>query len=800
MRNTRTRKRTKWNTFLCIALWLALAGMASIGGFAEVQGAEGGADGGGENIEGAQEESGAQGMEEELYALEISLAAIEQQIEEFTQIVSAAEEGLAEYSSAAVEERVAVLRKFQIAYQRHLSAIREYEDILERRTLFEATLRDFQRLSEEPPYTMAFLDNLRDMVDHKLMDVEAERMSLRALTEIVAMERNDIPTVRAALNRASERLRTAGSDMRAAVQFEVDTARLLVEANEVELKAAEMELKRTETQMGLLELELDLARRRVEIARNQTLFQQVELDEIRERQQAVLDGLAVEAQATRTDIDRFRARIPAAEQALARAAESEAQNRAREELDLVRRQVEAARIKLAILESLQDYERDVIRLWELRYEVANPVQARERLDWAAIVARGRESLEVFNKERTAGERRAMSLRGQMTTLERRLEEWTADDGDRRIVEQQLKVLRDRITMRNRMQLRMAQIATLTERIIEEARLRQEGRPLSERISDVGTKVYSVITLAFDREITEIGGESITGRKIFYMLMILIFGLLVSRLLTRYIQNYALGKLKLRSNVVFIIAKLTNYISFIIVVYLALNYVNIPLTIFTFLGGAIALGVGFGAQNLINNFLSGLILMGEQPIRLGDIVEIEGKLGTITNIGARASRLRMFNGFDLMMPNSKFLETGVINWTLSDSKVRLQVEVGAAYGSPTREVSQLLMRAVTEHGLILDDPEPKVIFESFGDNALNFTVYFWVELGPNIDGRVIMSDVRHRIDKLFREADIIIAFPQRDIHLDSIAPLEVHMVESGSARAEEDQEGRDRKRGSESRLP
>jgi len=303
------------------------------------------------------------------------------------------------------------------------------------------------------------------------------------------------------------------------------------------------------------------------------------------------------------------------------------------------------------------------------------------------------------------------------------------------------------------------------------------------------KTYGIVALAFDREITEIGGESITGRKIFYMLLILVGGMVFSRLLTRYIQNYALRKLKLRSNVVLIIAKLTNYITFLIVVYLALNYVNIPLTIFTFMGGAIALGVGFGAQNLINNFLSGLILMGEQPIRLGDIVEIEGKLGVITNIGARASSLRMFNGFDLLIPNSKFLETSVINWTLSDNKVRLQVDVGVSYGTNTRDASNLMLRAVTEHGQILSDPEPKVIFESFGDNALQFSVYFWVELGPAIDSRVVRSDIRHRIDKLFREAGINIAYPQRDIHLDSIAPLEVHLVQKAERGADESDEAR-----------
>ena len=712
---------------------------------------------------------------EEVERLQAGIAAVEADLVEYRHLETAAREGLSEISLDLLQARVSALRKMQTALQRHLGALRAHENAERRRLEAESANRGFQQLQEPPPYAMAFLDSLSDKVDLKQMDIEAERSALQALADAVAKERNDIPAAKTVLNRSVERLRGASQEAQQSAQFEVDTARLLVEANEAELGAAEMELKRAEAHMATLALELETTRRHVALARTQTLFRQEELDGIEERQQAVLEELAGEELQARGEIERIEGRLRAAEAALERDAQTDARPRLEKELHLLRMQAEAAEARLAILEALIELEKDTISLWELRFMIANPALAREKPDWPGIISRLRDHLEAFRKERSAGEQRGTSLRGQVIALEGSLREMSGQNSERRIVQDRLNVLSESIFMRNRIQLRLAQTITLVERMIEEARMRQDDRPLKERLTDIGGKALGIVTMAFDRELTEIGGESITGRKLFYMMLILVLGLFISRLVTRYIQNYALLKLKLRSNAVLIIVKLTNYLLFLIVVYLALDYVNIPLTIFTFLGGAVALGIGFGAQNLINNFLSGLILMGEQPIRMGDIVEIEGKLGTITNIGARASRLRMFSGYDLLIPNSKFLETNLINWTLSDSKVRLQVEVGVSYNASPRDVARLMMHAVTEHGQVLDDPEPKVLFESFGDNSLNFSVYFWVELGPAVDGRVVMSDVRYRIHKLFKEADIVIAYPQRDIHIDNIEPLLLRLL-------------------------
>jgi len=275
------------------------------------------------------------------------------------------------------------------------------------------------------------------------------------------------------------------------------------------------------------------------------------------------------------------------------------------------------------------------------------------------------------------------------------------------------------------------------------------------------------------ELFTIGQNTIKVNQIIVSLAILLGGIWLSRRLTRMAQPRLSRHLD--RSVAAAIQKIAFYFLVVFVVLISLQVVNIPLTIFTFLGGALAIGLGFGAQNIINNFISGLILMIERPIRIGDLLEVEGNQGRVENVGYRCTLIKKSDGIDLLVPNSILLEKNVVNWTLSDRRFRTSVAVGAAYGSPTAEVAGLIRKAVDEHHEILKDPEPVVVFDEFGDNALNFQVYFWCEVQTFMDLQTIRSDVRFRIDELFREAGIVIAFPQRDVHLDTPTPLEVRVT-------------------------
>jgi small-conductance mechanosensitive channel len=303
---------------------------------------------------------------------------------------------------------------------------------------------------------------------------------------------------------------------------------------------------------------------------------------------------------------------------------------------------------------------------------------------------------------------------------------------------------------------------------------QEG--LKGKLAEAKSEIRKI----WDFEVWNIDNRSVTIRKLGVTLFILIIGMLMAKYLLSAIAKRFLPYTQLKETTAAAIQKLFTYFAYLLILIFALRIVNIPLAAFAFLGGAIAIGLGFGAQNLINNFISGFIIMGERPISIGDIIEVEGVLGKVQEIGARCTRIRTGENIHILVPNSSFLERNITNWTLSDQKIRAHVTVGVVYGSPVGEVERLLLRAVSEKEEVIKEPEPFVLFGDFGDNALIFQIHFWISIRRIIERRLIESGVRFRIDKLFREAGIVIAFPQRDVHLDSKGPLELRLVDAINA--------------------
>ncbi len=239
----------------------------------------------------------------------------------------------------------------------------------------------------------------------------------------------------------------------------------------------------------------------------------------------------------------------------------------------------------------------------------------------------------------------------------------------------------------------------------------------------------------------------------------------------HLATYRLRKTGASADTVHLFKRIFYIFAFAVLIFTLLEVLSVPLTAFAFLSGAIAIGVGFGAQNIINNFISGWILMWERPIRIGDFLEVDDARGSVEAINTRSTRIRRVDGVHMLIPNSKLLENTVINWTLIDTLTRTSVRVGVAYGSPTRDVARLIEEAVVHHGDILSEPKPVVIFDDFGDNALVFEVYFWVNATIERNLRVIRSQIRFEIDERFNQAGIVIAFPQRDVHLDGTLTLQ-----------------------------
>jgi small-conductance mechanosensitive channel len=253
-----------------------------------------------------------------------------------------------------------------------------------------------------------------------------------------------------------------------------------------------------------------------------------------------------------------------------------------------------------------------------------------------------------------------------------------------------------------------------------------------------------------------------------MLIAVPLALLIGIILIKWFARLIVSKLVKRganADVVQLIKRIFYVVAFLVLAVTTLDFLNVPITAFAFLSGAVAIGFGFGAQNIINNFISGWILMWERPIKIGDFLEVENAKGRVEAINTRSTRVRRIDGVHMLIPNSKLLENTVVNWTLMDDLTRTMVRVGVAYGSPCKQVHDLILKAVNEQQDILNEPASLVLFEDFGDSALIFDAYFWVNATKDRDLRVVRSNVRFRIDELFEQHDIVIAFPQRDIHVD-----------------------------------
>ena len=281
--------------------------------------------------------------------------------------------------------------------------------------------------------------------------------------------------------------------------------------------------------------------------------------------------------------------------------------------------------------------------------------------------------------------------------------------------------------------------------------------------------------ALNVPLTTLAGQPVTLARILTIIALLAAGYYLVRWAERAMSK-RLAARNTNPDLIHLIRRIFFIVVISVFAVTTLELLNVPLSAFAFISGAVAIGIGFGAQNIINNFISGWILMWERPIRIGDFLEIGDIRGTVEAINTRSTRIKRIDGVHILIPNSYLLENMVVNWTLIDRLARTQVRVGVAYGSPVRKVEELLYKAVSTDEHILKQPKPMVIFDAFADNSLEFEVLFWALADGDKDLRVIRSDVRFRIDELFRAEAITIAFPQRDIHIDSLAPIAVRVVD------------------------
>lgn len=276
-----------------------------------------------------------------------------------------------------------------------------------------------------------------------------------------------------------------------------------------------------------------------------------------------------------------------------------------------------------------------------------------------------------------------------------------------------------------------------------------------------TTIYEFLTRPFN---LGIGSEELTVMDLIVAVLILIGTVVFSRVFIRFLKRNVFTHASINVGVQESIARVLHYIIMTVGVLLVLGQVGVDLTALTALGAVLGVGIGFGLQNLANNFISGLVLLFERPIQVGDFVEVDGVLGTVLAVNARSTTVDTQDHVAIIVPNSHFVSQSVTNWSYRDTKTRIHIRVHVALHCDPKVVEEALLEVARGHEAVLADPMPRVQFLAFGESALQFVLLVWVE-DPTRQF-FIRSDLNFAISALFKERNIQIPFPQRDLHVRS----------------------------------
>ncbi len=261
------------------------------------------------------------------------------------------------------------------------------------------------------------------------------------------------------------------------------------------------------------------------------------------------------------------------------------------------------------------------------------------------------------------------------------------------------------------------------------------------------------------------GVSLSLVQIFLLVALLIAVFWISSRTKRFLFNRFLVESGLDRSLQYAIAQIVSNLVLVIGIFIVLENTGIHLGALTVFAGAVGVGVGFGLQNIASNFISGLVILAERPITIGDRVDVAGIVGQVQQIRARSTVVVTNDNIATIVPNTKFIDSPVTNWTYGDPRVRFRIPIGVAYGSDVEKVSEVLIAAGAENPHTLKDPAPSVFFGSFGDSALNFELVVWSSEMSNRPRRY-RSELNFAIERKLREAGIEIPFPQRDLHIRS----------------------------------
>jgi small-conductance mechanosensitive channel len=278
-----------------------------------------------------------------------------------------------------------------------------------------------------------------------------------------------------------------------------------------------------------------------------------------------------------------------------------------------------------------------------------------------------------------------------------------------------------------------------------------------------TEVWGWLQRILEFPLLRLQGSQLTILDLLKLVILLVLVLVLERFLRRMVMAWLLRQTKFEPSLQYAIGKFTGYVFITLGGYVALTLSGINLSSLAILAGAVGVGLGFGLQNIVSNFISGLIILAERPIAIGDRVEIGNIAGQVAKISLRSTTVITNDNISIIVPNSDFVTSTVTNWSHGDPRVRMRLPVGVAYGTDIDKLRQAMLEVAAAHPKVLREPAPELFFLGFGDSSLNFELAVWTS-EMTAKPRRFRSELYYAMEKKLRQCGIEIPFPQRDLHL------------------------------------
>lgn len=647
---------------------------------------------------------------------------------------------------------------------RRLISLREGEALLrsQQERLDQETSQLIQHgLEERPPYPITLLDDLQHQLSRAEDDLTSSRNSLASAQANAKVQDRQLAERQALRRRWLDRAAQA-SNLDIDRDRLIEDATMAVQAAEAALEVAQAEVSHAKKAGHLAEKRRDLIVRKVELVKAQFQFSRSALNEQLQRLDDERQALTQAHSQAQSETDQALARLQALPETASPSELEEARRAALSEwLTTYQR-------KKLLTEQALELNLAKRDLWERRFALSQGQAVTNLSDWEETT---RGLLRRLEAEKKSLENQLAQLRGRLADLVD-----ATPPEDRALEAQRVQQARALTAHQTALETTLTdyeKVEHLAQRLLSEIASQRSTLSLEQRAA----RAWSVMVDVWRIELYTIGDNSVTVGKVVIAFLVLVIGLTLAGRATALLSRRLLAHLPLPDTTRSNIERGLRYLVILLVFLFSLRVVNIPLTIFTFLGGTLAIAVGFGAQNILNNFISGLILMAERPVRVGDLVEVSQTTGVIEEIGARSTRLRLATGIHVVFPNSVLLENKVVNWTLTDQQVRTSVAVGVAYGSDPRLVTETIRRATLSIDTIEKTPEPFIVLENLGDSGLLFEVHFWVSMVDPLNKRMSESALRIALLDHLQEQGISIPFPHRSLSLSE--PIQVQLTPAPS---------------------